>query len=598
MCRIPNLRVTALLGLTTLACSPDAPDSPLAAEPGNSVGAKATWFLYSSAPAPPPNDLRAIASGTRGELYIVGSSGYMMIENNDSQGRPQQRTVQTGTDMDFHDVILIRDSSVMAVGPKGVFVWNGISGMVMPGSPTTLLALAGGGNNIYAVGGSHVWHWNGATWSIIFTAPGGDVLRDISGGSSRLYAVSAGGRAYHFNGVQWDTQEVGIGPLNVVWLDRNSSYGALAFNAGGGTARFDGERWRTTGNLPFPVAHIQGDYINNLWAVGRNGWIAHYNGWVWRTRRHGTRHLYAIATARGDLNAVGEKGIRYRTVLNGCGDPWQLHPSNMDFRAGMGSTFIDGRDRYDGTLVAGPEGHIYRGHFATWCRESSEHLPALNDMWAAAPDDIYAVGDRGVVLHYDGRAWSKVRSGGPALRAVWGHDGTVWAVGDSGVSLRYDGAGWTSIPTGVTVSLQGVHGTGADRVFAVGGGRVLHYDGSAWTGMTPPPCGCQLFAVYAKPSVGIVVAGSGGSVYLRAPGGWQRMNVPGAGILRDIWAAAWYDMFVVGDDGVLAHWNGNTWTSQYNLPSPKPDLLKIFLSHDQHRITVLGSRSTLLQSSR
>ncbi len=81
--------------------------------------------------------------------------------------------------------------------------------------------------------------------------------------------------------------------------------------------------------------------------------------------------------------------------------------------------------------------------------------PDINimDVWGSGPDDIYAVGFLGNILHYDGQQWTPMESGTEAnLEGVWGYvlkdeDGQVvrtdvFAVGDEGTILRYDGNAW------------------------------------------------------------------------------------------------------------------------------------------------------------
>jgi hypothetical protein len=68
----------------------------------------------------------------------------------------------------------------------------------------------------------------------------------------------------------------------------------------------------------------------------------------------------------------------------------------------------------------------------------------LDDVWGSAPDDVFAVGYDGVILHYDGAGWQPMEaSGGVAsLCAVWGPAGTgeamdLFAVGEGGRIVRY-----------------------------------------------------------------------------------------------------------------------------------------------------------------
>jgi hypothetical protein len=74
-----------------------------------------------------------------------------------------------------------------------------------------------------------------------------------------------------------------------------------------------------------------------------------------------------------------------------------------------------------------------------------------------------------------GNGWVQLPSGtGNDLRAVWGSSASnVWAVGDNGTALFYDGKTWqtTLVPParGGILSLVAVHGSSANNVFTVGG---------------------------------------------------------------------------------------------------------------------------------
>jgi photosystem II stability/assembly factor-like uncharacterized protein len=109
----------------------------------------------------------------------------------------------------------------------------------------------------------------------------------------------------------------------------------------------------------------------------------------------------------------------------------------------------------------------------------------LHDIWGAAADDIYAVGERGLILHYDGSAWTPIGATPTiqTLNAVWGAGpNDVFAVGDWGVILHYNGKTWRAQESGVTGHLWDVWGFDGQDVYAVGmDGIILHYDGKTWT---------------------------------------------------------------------------------------------------------------------
>jgi len=80
---------------------------------------------------------------------------------------------------------------------------------------------------------------------------------------------------------------------------------------------------------------------------------------------------------------------------------------------------------------------------------------SVNKLWGESANSIYAVGNGGNILHYDGSAWTKLESGTTVdLQDVWGSsDGkTVWACGRTynnfqSILLKYDGTSWKTVWT-------------------------------------------------------------------------------------------------------------------------------------------------------
>lgn len=94
----------------------------------------------------------------------------------------------------------------------------------------------------------------------------------------------------------------------------------------------------------------------------------------------------------------------------------------------------------------------------------------LQAVWGTSSTDVFAVGEWGIILHFDGTSWSPLRDGAHAeLYGVWGTSSTdVFAVG-AGALLHYDGSSWAAIPSFSTNSGLSDIWVQSDEIFLVGG---------------------------------------------------------------------------------------------------------------------------------
>ena len=71
--------------------------------------------------------------------------------------------------------------------------------------------------------------------------------------------------------------------------------------------------------------------------------------------------------------------------------------------------------------------------------------------------------------------WQNSLPQGNVLSAVWGSSGSdVFAVGGGGTILHYDGSSWSGMSSGTSNGLAGVWGSSGSDVFAVGGGAAQY----------------------------------------------------------------------------------------------------------------------------
>ena len=139
---------------------------------------------------------------------------------------------------------------------------------------------------------------------------------------------------------------------------------------------------------------------------------------------------------------------------------------------------------------------------------------SLSGIWGTSSTDVFAVGDSGTILHYDGAAWSPMNSGtARGLDSVWGSSPSdVFAVGWSGTILHCDGAAWSLMSSGIAERLYGVWGSSSSDIFAVGRwGTILHCDGAAWSLMSSGIAE-RLYGVWGSSSSNVFAVGSDGTI--------------------------------------------------------------------------------------
>jgi len=172
-------------------------------------------------------------------------------------------------------------------------------------------------------------------------------------------------------------------------------------------------------------------------------------------------------------------------------------------------------------------------------------LPAaLLSITGTSPDDVYAVGadpdgdDFGpYVLHYDGRRWRRLNAGVEGdlwWISVEPIDGAYYLAGDGGLVVRFDleTRQFTRLVTPGRATLFGVWGTSAGNLYVVGGnpedesagGVLWRYDGVVWNAV-------------------------------------DLANVLPNGVptLYKVWGRAENDVYAVGRNGTVLHFDGNAW---------------------------------------
>ena len=184
----------------------------------------------------------------------------------------------------------------------------------------------------------------------------------------------------------------------------------------------------------------------------------------------------------------------------------------------------------DNTLmVVGDEGMVlrYNGEADSNDRlwqpmEMPLQLP-LHGIWGLSLDNIFAVGWMGSLLHYNGTQWTRLRGGvidehtkrfaaceeNTPLFAIDGNSqGHAWAVGDDGVILHFDGESWQREQSNTEINLRAVLCAPDNKVYSAGAeGTVLVRDEQGQWSNLDCPLSCGFHAALMMEDGSLLLAG-------------------------------------------------------------------------------------------
>ena len=286
----------------------------------------------------------------------------------------------------------------------------------------------------------------------------------------------------------------------------------------------------------------------------------------WSIAERGSDVLRAVwATPGGNVYAVGT----YGTVLHHDGAAWRYMDTPLSgtlydvWGAAENDIFAVGDDADEGGILLHFDGTAWRKMI------DGGGFEALSGVWGTSGGNVYAVGGTsaagGMILHYDGREWREIMRHAQVLERVWGaSENDVFAVGAKGTILHYDGAAWRAMESGTGERLYGIWGTSGNHVYAAGnGGVILHYDGSAWRPMESGVTD-HLYALSGCSETDIYAVGRKGLVLRYDGTGWHPME---SGSGESLWgvsgacagSGAATAVFAVGSDGLILRFDGAEW---------------------------------------
>ena len=248
---------------------------------------------------------------------------------------------------------------------------------------------------------------------------------------------------------------------------------------------------------------------------------------------------------------------------------------------------------------------------------------------AVSPSNVWAVGffdngggrPRTLIVHWDGKAWTRVPSpnlsdsdGLTSVRFVSAKNG--WAVGsfndgtDHTLTLHWNGKAWKRVPSPsflLNSVLTAVSVVSARNVWAVGQASsrtqektlILHWNGTRWSRVTSPSAGLSSTLTGAAATsatnawaVGVLINAKGqnqtlilhwnGKAWKRVvspdPGGPARLNwlnAVTASSASSARAVGTFDDPVLGRTTLVVQWNGTRWTHVVTPAANNGELLAV-----------------------
>ncbi len=621
------------------------------------------------------NTLRGVWGTAANSLWAVGDGGTILKFNGTNW------TAQiSGTANALHAIWGNSATSLWAVGENGTILrsTNGTTWTAQSSGTTNALRSVWGtaANSVWAAGDSGtILKFDGTNWAAQTSGTTAS-LRGVRGsGTSNVWAVGAGGTILKFNGTAWNTQtSPTTSDLAGVWAaDTNNVWavgptGLMLRTSNSGTA------WTPqVSNTTQALTAISGTSSSYLWTVGDPGTTMNFdsaaivplNGTlvipvgtsvvdlpirpvndalvedletITLTITPSTDYQTFANTASATMwlrddeqptvyvdTQVGTSGSS-TVAENTATNPTKFYVSRTGSTANaltvnytLGGTATNGADYDSGAVWAaqasgtpntlrgtwgsdagnvwavGDGGTILKWDGSTWSAQTSTTTNALRAVWGTAVNSIWAVGDGGTILKFNGTAWSAQTSGTTnALRGVWSSDANnVWAVGNGGTILKFNGTAWSTQTSGITTTLNAVWGNSATSVWAVGdSGTIRKWNGTAWATQTSGTIE-SLRAIWGTSATSLWAAGTFGTI-LRSTTGttWATQTTNTTMDLATIWGPDASNLRAGGDDGTIIFTSnsGSTWATQIsNTAQPLNSLRGI----DANNVWAVGDGGTI-----
>jgi len=538
-------------------------------------------ITWSSMPIPTDTkgiyDIWGTSSGP--DVFAVGLSGTILHYNGTSWH--SETGVPTGLGW-LMGVWGSSESDVFAVGEAvggsgTILHFDGTSWHRETSVPTTtnLHSVWGtSATDVFAVGyPGTILHFNGSAWSTMDSGTSQALMSVWGTSATDVFAVGFGGTILHYNGTNWSPPQGGSGTLQDLYGVWGTPSGTDVYAVGswGAIVHFNGTSWSPMTSWTTQwLFRVWGSSATDVYAVGDNGIISHYpsysiSGSVKTSEGVAVKDVEIQYYLYNGTVSVKTNSSGNYTIPNLGNGTFTLYPvkTGYNFDPYNLPVTISGANKTGQNFTAYPPGNPELG----WGSMDSGTTKALNGVGGKSATNVFAVGDGGKILRYNGTSWHSetgLPTGDELLYGVWASSATndVFVVGWGGTILHYNGTSWHKDEhSGTSYGYYGVWGSSASDVFAVGDeDTILHYNGTSWSPPMTSHCYDYFAGVWGSAWNNVYAVGVVDGRIARYNGtSWTQVYESGVG-LNGVWCSSPSDVFAVSDGGGIFHYNGTSWS--------------------------------------
>lgn len=357
-------------------------------------------------------------------------------------------------------------------------------------------------NPVWALGNRGLFQqWDGDVWRelpVISGLENRQLTSIAMSASDDIWVAAPNPASYSFNGAGWTNRS---GTLRKIWSAGPNDVWGITKDT---ISHWDGLHWankKPAGIVPAAEFYgVGGTGPNDVWVVGNvvlrdtgsgltpltpstNGATMHA---VWRDPKTGTVWM------AGRADQAVPMGPFYGPIFRGESPymmAWESVATPFDFTIWLYDiSGIDGKDIW----VVGEKGSMAHWNGAQWLQVHSGVAATLRTISIRSSDDVWFGGDGGTVLHWNGSAIELKAGGLPNFQGIWGTaSDNLWAVGSGGAIYHYDGQTWSAVQTGFSDDFSSIWGSSDKDIWVVGKDTLgklvtVHWKNGKWSRSSTP----------------------------------------------------------------------------------------------------------------